>query len=226
MKTKASVCMFLLIVLTPLMASAQFGKDSGLWDFQRFPADKSLVVVGDEYSGHGSGVYIEQGILTCQHVIDSYIDISEEGVVSYRDVTIIYQDGTRGTGTILKQDKSVDLALIKPNNPPPNHTKAAIAKSNLKPDEKALFAGFGRRPKSDQLRSWSDEVSRIPFKGRNMFDSIVVPGDSGGGCFNSDGELAGLISGGFFPYHDDRLGNLAVGLATGPNTETITQFLK
>ena len=163
-------------------------------------------------SGAGSGVLIRtsgdvQGLLlTCNHVIDG----ADEG-----GITVVLTDGREFSGEqvmVLGQDVWSDLALLQivdeDGNAPADLSYATMAtgKGGVS-DYSYMTVGETVVAIGNPLGSLGGSVSRgiISAVGREVsiegcpmtlmqVDASVNPGNSGGGLFNMDGQLIGIVN--------------------------------
>lgn len=222
--------LFLLFIASNCLGQA--GKGTGLWDFKRFPAAESAVVVQND-EAYGSGVILQQGdILSAFHVVihSAIRTVDETGVTTtrYPDQQIIYQDGTETTAVVIKFDTENDLVLLKPARLPAKVYSVKVATSEPRSGEQCFFAGFGGGGKKE-LRCWADRRAKLRFPGIIFYDTTGLHGDSGGPVFNAAGELIGLIKAGANqgPHVDGekRFGLPVVVLMMGPCPAVISNFL-
>ncbi len=163
-------------------------------------------------SGAGSGVLISASgadgqpikglILTCDHVISG---------ADANGITVILADGREYSGgqiEVLGQDQWSDLALLRIKNAPADLTYASLAKgAGDASDYSYLTVGETVAAIGNPLGSLGGSVSRgiISALGRNVIiegfpmtllqiDASVNPGNSGGGLFNMNGDLIGIVN--------------------------------
>lgn len=159
-------------------------------------------------SGSGSGVKIEGGVLTNEHVVRGLAQVE-----------IVRNDGRRVTGPVAKCDSKLDLALIQ--------TDLEIAPLILRPaalqsqGDAVLVLGY---PRADVLGGQPTLTGgRISALRRDEDDRFLVqtdaamnPGSSGGAMVNQQGELIALATFGLRGTQ---------GLNFGVATESILEFL-
>ena len=144
-------------------------------------------------SGAGSGVIISSDgyILTCDHVVNGASNIT---------VTIGDQDYA---ATIVGEDSTSDIAVIKIDAT--GLTPATIGDSNsLAVGENVLAVGnplgeLGGTVTSGIVSALNRSVTIQGNSSTNtmsliQMDASVSPGNSGGGLFNMDGELIGVVN--------------------------------
>ncbi len=144
-------------------------------------------------SGAGSGVIISSDgyILTCAHVVDGATSIT---------VTI---DDTDYNATLIGEDTTSDVAVIKIEAA--NLTPATVGdSSSLKVGQSVIAVGnplgeLGGTVTGGMISALNRSVS---IQGTNsvntmsliQMDASVSPGNSGGGLFNMNGELIGIVN--------------------------------
>ena len=144
-------------------------------------------------SGAGSGVIISSDgyILTCAHVVDGASNIT---------VTIGDQDYT---ATLVGEDTTSDVAVIKIDAT--GLTPATVGDSDgLKVGESVMAVGnplgeLGGTVTSGIVSALNRSVSIQGTSSVNtmsliQMDASVSPGNSGGGLFNMNGELVGIVN--------------------------------
>ena len=141
-------------------------------------------------SGAGSGVVISEDgyILTCAHVVSGA-----------QNVKVDLSDGTEYTATIVGGDSAADIAVLK------------IDASGLVPavlgDSDALAVGEVVLAVGNPLGQLGGTVTdgivsainrEIKVEGKQMTliqtNAAISPGNSGGGLFNANGELIGIVN--------------------------------
>ena len=144
-------------------------------------------------SGAGSGVVISSDgyILTCAHVVDGASNIT---------VTV---DGQDYTATLVGEDTTSDIAVIKIDAT--GLTPATVGDSDgLKVGESVMAVGnplgeLGGTVTSGIVSALNRSVSIQGSSSVNtmsliQMDASVSPGNSGGGLFNMNGELVGIVN--------------------------------
>jgi len=141
-------------------------------------------------TGHGTGVIIRSDgyIVTCHHVIEDA-----------KTITVTFDDNTEMDGEIVGQDERFDLAVIKVNG---QDLKAAVIG-----DSNAIRAGDGVVVIGNPLGEFGSSVSvgvlsaptrEITIEGVPLrlmqTDAAVNPGNSGGGLFDMNGALVGIVN--------------------------------
>ena len=141
-------------------------------------------------SGAGSGVIISQDgyIITCAHVVSGA-----------NNITVQLADGTEYSATIVGQDSTSDVAVLK------------IEATGLTPavigDSDSLAVGETTIAVGNPLGTLSNTVTNgivsalnreVTVQGNDMnliqTSASISPGNSGGGLFNANGELIGIVN--------------------------------
>ena len=146
--------------------------------------------VGFGVMGHGSGAFISKDglIVTCAHVVEgtNLVELSLWG-----DKDRLSPNGykTKGKllGCVIGRDIKHDAALIRVIQPPIGYKPVTVAKS-VKKGLSVLTIGF---PGPFNKYVTSGVISGS-LEGSIYSDLVIAPGNSGGGVFNSKGELVGL----------------------------------
>ena len=144
-------------------------------------------------SGAGSGVIISSDgyILTCAHVVDGASNIT---------VTINDKDYT---ATLVGEDTTSDIAVIKIDAD--GLTPATVGDSNsLKVGQNVMAVGnplgeLGGTVTGGMISALNRSVtiqgsSSVNTMSLIQMDASVSPGNSGGGLFNMNGELVGIVN--------------------------------
>ena len=140
--------------------------------------------------GNGSGVIISEDgyILTNNHVIDGA-----------NKILVTLRDGTEYEAKLIGKDSKTDTAVIKVEA---NNLKYAILgdTTKLEVGDLAVVIGnplgkLGGTVTSGIISALEREIE-IDGKTMNLIqtDAGVNPGNSGGGLFNSNGELVGIVT--------------------------------
>jgi serine protease Do len=146
-----------------------------------------------ETIGSGSGVILTSDgyIVTCNHVV------SEAG--SSASIKVYLQDGTTYDATLVGSDDMTDLAVIKIEAT--NLPAASVGVSSDSVVGDTVYAignplGVLASSVTDGIVSGLDRL--VTINGIDMTciqtDAAVNPGNSGGGLFNSSGELIGIVN--------------------------------
>ena len=144
----------------------------------------------DKKLGSGSGVIwsADGYIVTCDHVAD-------KGAL----LVVTLADGTRLEASRVGSDFTTDLAVLKVENANAL-TPAEVSESSVKLGQRIIAIG-------NSLGSYSNTVTdgvisagtrRITVEGRDMeliqMSAAVNPGNSGGGLFDGEGRLLGIVN--------------------------------
>jgi len=155
-------------------------------------------VVTQQYQG--SGVFIsENHIITCAHLFTFGID-----------KVSIKIDGVEIIGNLIKKSIDIDLALVEISG---KHSYVQLETEwEVGQEIYIISAPYGIE---DTLF-----YGRIANFYRNdlLFDAKVMPGTSGGGIFNLDGKLLGIIT----AYYGEAGDSLGIAITA----RTILDFLK
>lgn len=169
-----------------------------------------LIVKG----GHGSGVHIGDGyILSARHVT------SGNDKVSY-----LRDDGKTGGAVVLWENKQFDIALLKLD------TDTGLSASNLEcrlPNPGEIVALRGNPIVLDHITTWG-RIAGAPFPlgpwGKLVpVDASIAGGMSGGGLFDTDGDLVGINVG--MIMQPMGFSATAVGLSLAVPGSTICELL-
>ena len=150
---------------------------------------------GDSYnyvqSGAGSGVIISQDgyILTCAHVIDGASNVSVQ----------LYDSDQQYTATVVGSDSVADIAVLKIDAT--GLTPAVIGDSDsLAVGEEVIAVGnplgtLGGTVTNGIISALNRQVT-VENTEMTLIqtNAAVSPGNSGGGLFNANGELIGVVN--------------------------------
>lgn len=150
---------------------------------------------GDSYnyvqSGAGSGVIISQDgyILTCAHVIDGASNVSVQ----------LYDSDQQYTATVVGSDSVADIAVLKIDAT--GLTPAVIGDSDsLAVGEEVIAVGnplgtLGGTVTNGIISALNRQVT-VENTEMTLIqtNAAVSPGNSGGGLFNANGELIGIVN--------------------------------
>ena len=185
-------------------AFAQVGKDTDLWDWTQDALHHQAIVRVEAGEGSGTGIIIkvdkskeirdgyEGYCLTAWHVVQDIHDNS---------IKVHYRSGRRSKGCrIIEQDPERDIALIwcwVPKKVVP----AKLANKPIQGGDQLEFAGLGGSSDLKKSLRHFKGVASSPSSMEKIFADVpLLPGDSGGPVFNSNREVVGVISGGWFWY--------------------------
>jgi serine protease Do len=162
------------------------------WSAPQTPHPSVARIIVPERDGvaYGSGTLVDVNdryglVVTNWHVVEA----------AARDITVVFPDGFRSAGYVLKTDRDWDLAAVaiwKPKTLP-----VRLANEAPKPGELLTIAGYG----SGDYRTSTGRCTQYVAPGMNFpYEMVEVAararqGDSGGPIFNSRGELCGVLFG-------------------------------
>lgn len=198
--------LFFILIYTPLFSQEadQYFDWTPRQDYH-----KSIVRVTSD-QGSGSGVVITKKlssngkhyglVLTADHVVADCPKVLEQDGSAHHGITVIFYDKTKGIKCILKESMKKELSLdicqdlclvytwIPKSVSPIKIAKAAPSSGSL-----VEIVGWG----NDEFRHFSGLVTKISSPKAICVDSWLIAGDSGGTFLNSNGELVGIVSGGY-----------------------------
>lgn len=187
---------------------SQVGKDTGYWEFvYDDPAAKSIVTVACA-DGVASGFIVEYGgsryLLTAAHVVsvaDAFTGRLTD-VVS-EDIRVCFRGGTIAKAKVIGKDLVDDICVLECEIP--EHIAAfKVATNQPKPGDELQVIGLGGITLfSAPIRHWKAKAAWGCCE-TTIVDTGVIPGDSGGAILNSDGEVVGIVSGGWRWIEDRR----------------------
>jgi serine protease Do len=152
----------------------------------------------------GSGFVIDPSgyIVTNNHVIEGADEI-----------TVILQDDTNLTATVVGRDKKTDLALLKVNNKKPlpavmwgDSDKARVGDWIIAIGDPY---GLGGTVTAGILSARARDINSGPYDEYLQTDAPINRGNSGGPMFNMDGEVIGINTAIFSPSG----GSIGIGFA-------------
>lgn len=184
---------------------AQVGKDSGLWDWTEVAPHHQAIVEVRTGDGTGTGIVIsideskpikdgfEGYCLTAWHVVEE-----DQGK---GEILIKFSNGRKSKGCrVVEFDEEKDVALLwvwvpKAISP------AKLATEAINGGDEVEMAGLGGGSSLECCIRHFSATASPPSSGEKIFADVpLLPGDSGGPVFNSDHEVVGIISGGWFWY--------------------------
>lgn len=183
--------------------SAQIGKETNLWQWTAGAKHHNAIVQVNCGGGLGTGVVIgvnkekpvkdgfEGYCLTAYHVVKE-----DKGK---HEIGVIYRNGRKAKGcSIVQYDEHADVAVLwawVPGDLEP----AKLASAPVQNGDVLEFAGLGGGSELQCcLRHFSAKASCASGPQKIFADVSLLPGDSGGPVFNSNQEVVGVISGGWF----------------------------
>lgn len=181
------------------------------------PENLASPVVKLSYAGgHGSAVHIGNGyLITAAHVV-----AGQAG-----DATAKFEDGTEHKATVLWYNEAYDIALLRLHD-------GALHAANLECRVPALHEKVTARgnPLFMEHITTQGWIAGLPLTLKNAWLSVVpmsIPlagGMSGGGLFDDDGDLVGILVG--VPLQPIGFGSATfVGLAFAVDGKTICDLL-
>ena len=136
-------------------------------------------------NGQGSAPAVKLGdkdmLLTAAHVVSRGDEAS-----------VTFPNGKTIRVKVVGRDTSIDLAVLEPVDPLPVKTTVLAATAPKRGDE-IWTIGYpeGRGPVAKKGQCLENSAG---LKDGMMVTQEVIPGDSGGGMFNANGELVGIIT--------------------------------
>lgn len=134
----------------------------------------------------GTGFFVsEEG-----HLVTNYHVIEDS-----KDITIITSDGENHSATVLKQDATNDVAILKINK----KTQALVLSKDIEKGETVVTIGF-------PMIAIQGQESKVTFGNVNALSGIqgdsrfaqidvpIQPGNSGGPLLNEKGEVVGVVT--------------------------------
>lgn len=227
--------LFLILTFSTSISYAQVGKDNPeLWNLMPKTETHNSLVRIETPEGFGTGVVVKitgphpSGVgslgfvATAHHVVDCKSDCGK--------IKIRFSNGKKAKNCKLKHfDKENDAALILAWIPE-GIKPVLLSDSPAKKDDILEFTGLGGGSRLSNPRVFLAIASLSTNKNKLYADACLIEGDSGGPIFNNNGELLGLVSGGWF-WLDFRIQNTEgnpVSLtwpARGCNVEVIKELL-
>lgn len=140
--------------------------------------------------GSGSGVIVSTNgyVVTNHHVIEGATNIS-----------VYLQDGTKYEAELIGNDSATDLAVLKIEGE--SFTAATFGSSAKSLVGEQVYAignplGFLTTSVSDGIISGLDRTITVEDQSMTLMQTTaaVNPGNSGGGLFNANGELIGIVN--------------------------------
>lgn len=185
---------------------AQTGNQTTHWQWSEAAEHHESVVRIDMGNGSGTGILIEvdrdnpfaggfEGLcFTAWHVVDRGDEDADE-----LEIIVTYRNGKRSRRCqVLEFNETRDIALLRVWVPA-DVNPVSLAKLAVLPGQQLEFAGLGGGSKLDCcLRHFQASASGPTNAATIYADVALLPGDSGGPVFDQNGELVGIISGGWF----------------------------
>lgn len=146
----------------------------------------AIMTVSTEH-GHGSGVLISK---------DGYVITNHHVIMDANNVTVIDAAKTNYKAKVIRTNAKSDLALLKVENATFNASAKISTENNARIGTAIICAGSPLTTNLNQTVSEGIISGYITQKGfqHYAFSATVHPGNSGGGLFNAQGELIGIVS--------------------------------
>lgn len=187
--------------------------------------------------GFGSGTVVystneNMYILTCYHVVEEIVELNEKGI-TFPATVGYYKRNEEGrqigaimhAADVIKYDKDIDLALLKIYQVDDNLKVALIAENE--PEKGDTIYSVGNPLNRELVRTISRGILANKIEGYYLSDNTITFGNSGGGLFNSRGELIGvpaLVYGYGKSKEDESIPESSLGMSI--NLTTIREFLR
>ena len=163
------------------------------------PSVVQLQVRGQGSSGEGSGVVLSADglILTNNHVV--------EAAANGGQITVVFADGTRATGSIVGRDPSSDIAVVRAANVSGLAAAELGRSDDLAVGQQVIAVGSPlglsgtvttgivsalNRP----VRSGGESSDQTTVMDAIQTDAAINPGNSGGPLVDTDGRVIGINS--------------------------------
>jgi hypothetical protein len=185
---------FQLVLLTaPVFAFASDGLN------ERLREQTVLVICANSSeAGRGSGILIDSGkhLLTNWHVVSCLLD-AEPG----RAVALL-SNGRKSHLSLVRASAEKDIAILKLSDPIMVKSPAFIRSADVEERDKVIVVGFPGAADLDgslgNRASFSEGIvsRKIVLEGVNLIQTTapVNPGNSGGPMFDTNGNIAGMVS--------------------------------
>ena len=190
----------ILLIFTASIHAEEFPANVKPGDVIGYGVKTTNVMKGVQYAG--SGVLVDRGVLTALHLLDVNAEV------------ICEAQGETASGRITKWDVDADIAFVSVEWKTPKRF-AVIAGDSV--DNGAMLHSvgldsIGKLTTVNHTFRKIQDTSKVKDKWHK--ELVVTPcfnqGRSGGGVFNSDGELVGIVT-----SSDPGLSASANGYATG-----------
>ena len=199
----------IILCCSPGIALAQEERGPSLWQWTDKASHHESIVKISIDGAVGTGVVVFKDLdqpsgsgylgqcLTALHVVAR--DKGRKAIrVSYRNGRV-----SKNCEVVFK-DAKLDVALLKvwiPDDIP----AANVASMRIQPGDPIEFTGLGGGTKLKLLRHFRSKAADPTDKSQIYANVSLLPGDSGGAVFNKKNELVGIVSGGWFWWHDQRV---------------------
>lgn len=166
--------------------------------------------VGGTSLGSGSIVSPNGLAITCYHVVDSE-----------KKVTVVLGTGETYEAVVVAVDRDLDMALLQLPKRGTKYNFSKIASRIEEGDTAITFTNpHGIRNSITQgIVSKIDTFGPYSKDSFTLFDALVAPGSSGGGIFNIDGELIGMVDAVFTQ------GSLMLGVKASDLSKFLNNYL-
>lgn len=228
-----TIMLALAVFFKPVLVVGQSNQPIEIWQATATAPHHDSIVKIILKNGTGTGVVVR--IDESKPVSDGYLGycltayhvVKEDGFNG--NIRVEYRNGRRATGArTVAFDEANDLALIWvwiPSSIP----SASLATVPIEPKAQLEFVGLGGGVSLDCCLRHFTAHAAISSNPNTIFaDVALLPGDSGGGVFNQQNQLVGIISGGWFWFQTSS-NSIAVQTATWPgracNLEPIQKLL-
>lgn len=157
---------------------------------------QATVMINNRGMGGGSGVYLGDGlVLTCSHLFRD-----RRGQPDLGRVVVSFVGGEASEATVIAEDTTWDLALLRLVKIPAGVVSAVIAKGQHAKGDSVAACGFGgsgavRRIVGKITGFGLDKGSRTEDADTMIVSGSVRQGDSGGPMFNEQGEVCAVLWG-------------------------------
>ena len=171
----------------------------------------SVVLITTSKGSLGSGVIVTDTgtVLTAHHVISGGGDIS-----------IVFADGTKASGTITAANPKIDIAALAPTRLPEVVVPAVLGGGvAVGSDVVAIGNPLGlRHSTTTGVVSGLNRTTRTKagsLSGLIQFDAAVNPGSSGGPLLNTQGLVVGVVVSIADPGRDDAFAGIGFAVPIG-----------
>lgn len=208
MNTQMLLIAFFLC-FAPAFVVAQEERGPSLWEWTDKASHHDSIVKVSLDGAVGTGVIVSKDLsqksgngylgkcLTANHVVAG--DKGRNAIrVTYRN------DRVAKDCEIIFQDDQLDVAILLvwiPKEIP----AATVSNRRIRPGDRIEFTGLGGGTELKLLRHFRSQAADPTDKSQIYANVSLLPGDSGGAVFNRKKELVGIVSGGWFWWHDQRV---------------------
>ena len=158
---------------------------------------------------------------------DGYVVTNDHVVDKGQAVTVILDDSTEYTATVIGVDSKTDLALLKITNPDRKFTYVKFSEDKIRVGDWVVAIGnpfgLGGTVTAGIISASGRDIGAGPYDNFIQIDAAVNRGNSGGPAFNLKGEVIGINTAIFSPSG----GNVGIAFAIPASTaEQIVNDLK